>query len=78
MLVADYLGNIYHFDLNGDRTRLLLRGPLNDTVANTSAETDGVRFGQNFGIITDMQIGPDGDLYIVSMSLGKIFRVSPA
>jgi aldose sugar dehydrogenase len=36
-----------------------------------------LRFGGNFGGITDLKVGPDGYLYIVSIGLGKIFRIVP-
>jgi len=34
-------------------------------------------FGVNFGAITDVEEGPDGFLYIVSLSNGKIYRILP-
>jgi len=73
-------GNIYHFDLNKDRTELVLTGKLSDKVANSSAEIDesDIVFGQGFGGITDIEVGPyDGYLYVVSSKEGKIFRISP-
>ena len=73
-------GNIYHFDLNKDRTELVLTGKLSDKVANSSAEIDesDIVFGQGFGGITDIEVGPyDGYLYVVSSKEGKIFRIGP-
>ncbi|MDQ3869122.1 MAG: PQQ-dependent sugar dehydrogenase [Thermoproteota archaeon] len=74
-------GNIYHFDLNNDRTELALQGPLVDKVANTISETQDIIWGKGFGIITDIQVGPDGYLYILSINLpqerGTIFRIVP-
>jgi glucose/arabinose dehydrogenase len=73
-------GNIYHFDLNKDRTELVLTGKLSDKVANSSAEIDesDIVFGQGFGGITDIEVGPyDGNLYVVSSKEGKIFRIAP-
>jgi aldose sugar dehydrogenase len=75
LIVADFYGRIYHFRLNEDRTELLLNGSLSDKIANSQEEADQVMFGEGFGIITDMEIGPDGYLYLVSMPLGKIFKV---
>jgi aldose sugar dehydrogenase len=34
-------------------------------------------FGQGFGGITDLTVGPDGYLYLVSIGQGKVFRISP-
>jgi glucose/arabinose dehydrogenase len=79
--VGDYhQGNIYHFKLNQNRTDLVLDGQLQDKVVNLPEELEGIRFGEGFGAITDIQIGPyDGYLYVVSYGLdGKIYRIVPA
>jgi aldose sugar dehydrogenase len=70
-------GYIYHFDLNEQRTELLLNGTLADRMANNINESKEVVFGFGFGGITDMEIGPDGYLYVVSFGHGKIYRVVP-
>jgi glucose/arabinose dehydrogenase len=70
-------GSIYHFKLNDDRTHLVLKGPLADKVADTDVETKGVIFGSNFGGISDMAVGPDGYLYVVSLGRGIIYRIIP-
>jgi aldose sugar dehydrogenase len=37
MFVGDFNnGNIYHFDLNKERTKLILNGTLEDTIVDTS------------------------------------------
>ena len=80
MFVADINnGRLYHFDLNQDRTSLLLEGPLEDKVADTVDELDSVIFGTGFRAITDIEVGPDGYLYILTHGTsGKIFRIAPA
>jgi aldose sugar dehydrogenase len=73
-------GYIYHFDLNKDRTELVLTGKLSNRVADTNAENDeaNIIFGTGFGSITDIQVGPyDGYLYGVSFMEGKIYRIVP-
>jgi aldose sugar dehydrogenase len=80
MFVADvHHGSIYHFKLNADRTHLALPPQLDDKViSNSTADVlDEIIFGENFGGITDLKIGPDGYLYVVSVGLGKIFRIAP-
>lgn len=78
IFVADvHNGRLYHFELNSDRTELKLSGSLEDKIANTTAELDGVIFGEGFGGITDLEVGPDGYLYVVSIGQGKIFRILP-
>jgi len=38
---------------------------------------DKILFGLGFGGITDLTVGPDGYLYVVSIGQGKIFRILP-
>ena len=81
IFVGDYhQGNIYHFKLNQNRTALVLDGQLRDKIANLPSETEVIKFGEGFGAITDIQVGPyDGYLYIVSYGLdGRIYRIVPA
>jgi aldose sugar dehydrogenase len=79
MFVADINnGRLYHFDLNQDRTGLLIEGVLEDRVANTVQELDSVIFGTGFRSISDIETGPDGYLYILLYGPGKIFRIAPA
>lgn len=78
MLVADVNnGRIYHFNLNENRSGLLLNGSLIDKVANSNEELDNVIFAKGFGIITDLKQGYDGYLYVVVFNEGKIYRISP-
>ena len=79
MFVADINnGRLYHFDLNVDRTGLILEGVLEDKVADNVAELDGVIFGTGFRSISDIEVGPDGYLYILLYGPGKIYRIVPA
>jgi len=51
----------------------------NGKITNPKASGfDKVIFGEEFGGTTDLKIGPDGYLYIVSVGLGKIFKIVPA
>ncbi|HKX60621.1 MAG TPA: PQQ-dependent sugar dehydrogenase [Verrucomicrobiae bacterium] len=38
-------------------------------------ESESLLFGTNFGVVTDIQTGPDGTLYLVSLSHGKVYRI---
>ena len=40
-------------------------------------EARKVIFAENFGIITDLKIGPDGLLYVLTYGAGKIFKIIP-
>jgi glucose/arabinose dehydrogenase len=78
MFVGDFHnGNIYHFDLNKNRTGLVLNGPLADKVGDTLRENKEITFGEGFHGITDLKVGPDGYLYVVSHIDGKIYRIVP-
>jgi glucose/arabinose dehydrogenase len=73
-------GTIYHFDLNEDRKSLDLTGDLADLVYSKKDESSKIVFGENFGIVTDLEVGPDGYLYVVSAlrnSEGAIYRIIP-
>lgn len=59
-------GTIYHFDLNLNRTGLQLSESLQDKIANNLNELKSISSAVGFGRITDMQVGPDGYLYILS------------
>jgi aldose sugar dehydrogenase len=74
MFVGDIFGNIYRFDLIKNRTELSLFGPLADRVTNDPEEVQSVKFGEGFGTVTDIDVGLDGRLYIVS-SEGTIYRI---
>ena len=69
-------GVIYHFDLNKDRTALKLTSPNSTLVEDQDAKS--LTFVQGIGKVTDMQVGPDGNLYILSIyfNKGTIFKIS--
>jgi hypothetical protein len=80
MFVGDvHNGRIYHFKLNNDRTELVLPNSLESKLLTSLYVTgmDKILFGQGFGGITDLTVGPDGYLYVVSIGQGKVFRIMP-
>ena len=76
-------GNIYKFQLNENRTDFVFESELlQDKVVNLSQkdsiENDSMEeilFGSNFGLISDIEFGPDGSLYVVSLLDGTIYRI---
>jgi aldose sugar dehydrogenase len=77
LLVSDVNGRVYHFDLNKNRTGLILNGALKNKVVETNDELNKVVFFTGFGrLITDLDIGPDGYLYVLDHAAGKIYRIS--
>jgi len=84
LLVGDNnCGQLYRFRLNAARTALSFSSPaLQDTVANNAAnvcldEMTEILFGSGFPVITDIENGPDGKLYIVALNGGAIYRIGP-
>jgi aldose sugar dehydrogenase len=76
MFVADANnGILYHFDLNEERTKLVVNGTLEDNLATNLEELEGVTFGRGFRGITDLQVGPDGYLYLSSSNQHTIYRI---
>jgi glucose/arabinose dehydrogenase len=72
-------GHLYRFKPNATRTGFLFSDPaLADLVADDSGELQEVIVGINFGGITDLKVGPDGLLYVLSFFEGKIFVISRA
>jgi glucose/arabinose dehydrogenase len=76
------LGHLYRFRLNGGRTHFTfdddrLKDKVADNVALDDWNTEGeeILFGTNFGIVTDIHTGPDGNLYLVGPA-GFIRRIS--
>lgn len=80
IFVGSVAGYIFHFDLKSKRTELDLKGPLKDRIAD-GYENDLLlynTFGKGFDIISDIAVGPDGYLYIVSLTRGEIYRIIPS
>ncbi len=72
-------GNLYHFKVDKQRTGLLfLEEALSDKVSDKEEENEGIIFGEGFGSISDLEVGPDGYLYIVSIGKGAIYRIVPS
>jgi aldose sugar dehydrogenase len=72
-------GYLYHFDLNKERSGLLLNGTLIDKVADSPEELKKVIFANGFDRILDLEVGPDGYLYILSEHdhNANIFKIIP-
>jgi hypothetical protein len=70
-------GQLYEFPLNGGRTAFDFssHAALQDLVADSNGERDLLRMGSGFGAVTDLKLGPDNRLYVVSLSLGRIYRI---
>jgi len=78
LFVGSNIGYVFHFDLKSNRTELDLKGPLKDRIADNRAdELVNNTFGKGFETVSDITVGPDGYLYIVSLTRGEIYRIIP-
>lgn len=80
MFVGTANGQILHFNLDKGRTELDLQGDLADKVADPGEELESVKFADDMGIITDLEVGPDGYLYVTIYDEddGKIIKITPS
>lgn len=70
-------GNLYRFNLNASRDGFVFSGAgLIDLVADNAGELDETIIGTGFNGISDVKVGPDGRLYVVSLGDGKIYAIS--
>ena len=76
-------GHLFRFKLDKHRRNFVLDDPgLADRVADNNAkaditESESLLAGRNFGIVTDIQTGPDGHVYAVSTNRGTIYEIFP-
>jgi glucose/arabinose dehydrogenase len=74
-------GYLFHFNLTGNRRSIAVDDPrLEDRVADNLAkheitESESLLIGRDFGVTTDIETAPNGNLYVVSISRGAIYEV---
>ena len=87
-------GFLWKFNLTGNRRKIAVDDPrledrvadnldkpsASDEAANARAivESESLLFGRNFGVVTDIETGPNGNLFVVSLSDGKVYEISKA
>ncbi|HET9978751.1 MAG TPA: PQQ-dependent sugar dehydrogenase, partial [Burkholderiaceae bacterium] len=79
-------GSLYRLKLTADRLNVDTSADprLADRVADNlftptkfdGTESETLKIGQGFGITPSIEQGPDGNLYVVSLSDGTIYRIS--
>lgn len=76
LFVGDFnTGRLYRFKLNGARDGFVFQDVgLADLVADNSTELGETVLGQQFAAISDLKMGPDGKLYVLSV-FGTIYVV---
>src|SRR4029453_13727199 len=84
-------GYLFHFNLTGNRRKIGVDDPrLEDRVADNldkpsptdpaanergMVEGESLLFGRNFGVAPDIKTGPNGNLFVVSLSNGAIYEI---
>ena len=84
-------GFLWHFNLTGNRRKIGVDDPRledrvadnldkpspTDPAANARAiiESESLLFGRDFGVSTDIKTGPNGNLFVVSLSNGAIYEI---
>ncbi len=68
---------LYMFQMTEARNDFVLTGGLADRVADSATERNALTWGTNWGIVTDLKIGPDGYLYVVSHFANRVYRIRP-
>jgi glucose/arabinose dehydrogenase len=79
LFVASFnFGEIYDFNLNENRTKLEPSNTSNNNAVLENLDVKNVMFARGLGKITDIDVGPDGNLYVLSKYLETptIFRIS--
>jgi len=70
-------GRLYRFTMNAARNDFILTDALADRVADSVTERNLSTFGTNWGVVTDLRVGPDGYLYVVSLFANRVYRIRP-
>ncbi len=74
-------GPLFRFNLTGNRQKIAVDDPrLADRVADNltfheMTESETLVFGTDFGIVTDIETGPNGNLFVVSLDQGAVYEI---
>jgi glucose/arabinose dehydrogenase len=74
-------GHLFRLRLTGNRRHIAVDDPrLEDRVADNRqkweiTESESLLIGRNFGVGTDIHTGPNGNVFIVSLSNGAIYEI---
>jgi aldose sugar dehydrogenase len=78
-------GYLYRLNLNDNRDGISINNTtyvgdltmLSDNKVDSPKESEPIIFGQGFGGITDLEVGPDGYLYVLTYP-GSLYRILPS
>ena len=74
-------GHLFRMELAPSRRQFVFSDPrLADKVADNLdkhdvTESESLVFGRDFGVATDLRTGPNGNLYVVSLSSGAVYEI---
>jgi uncharacterized repeat protein (TIGR01451 family) len=74
-------GYLFRFRFSNDRKHFKFTDPLlNDSVADNTdkfdlAESESLVIGRDFGVATDIQTGPNGNVFVVSLLNGAVYEI---
>jgi hypothetical protein len=74
-------GHLFDFILSNDRREIVVDDPrIEDRVADNRnkwevTESETLLIGRNFGVGTDIQTGPNGNVFVVSLTNGAIYEI---
>jgi hypothetical protein len=74
-------GPLFRFNLTGNRRRIDVDDPrLADRVADNltfydMTESESLLIGRDFGVITDIKTGPNGNLFVISLDQGRVYEI---
>jgi glucose/arabinose dehydrogenase len=74
-------GALLRLQLTGNRRKIAVDDPrLEDRVADNLTfhdltESETLVIGRNFGIVTDIETGPNGNLFVVSLDQGTVYEI---
>ena len=74
-------GHLFHLNLTGNRQKVGVDDPrLEDRVADNLdkfdiTESESLLIGREFGVLTDLETGPNGNLFAVSLSNGAVYEI---
>ncbi len=74
-------GPLFRFNLTGNRRKIGVDDPrLEDRVADNTTfhemtESESLLIGRDFGIITDIKTGPNGNVFLISLDQSTIYEI---
>ncbi len=74
-------GHLFRFNLTADRQRVAVDDPrIEDRVADNVGkfeitESETLLIGRDFGVATDIETGPNSNLFVVSLSNGAVYEI---